>query len=85
MSYVRYPNVTREILDTVCVGDLIKINEWKVPLRVKAVSEIPEHQTILTMLCGQVQTVRMMWFLIANMSLMILSSSMKAHSILYIL
>lgn len=39
MSYVRYPNVTREILDTVCVGDLIKINEWKVPLRVKAVSE----------------------------------------------
>lgn len=39
MSYVRYSNVTREILDTVCVGDLIKINEWKVPLRVKAVSE----------------------------------------------
>lgn len=39
MGYVRYPNATREILDTVCVGDLIKINEWKVPLRVKAVSE----------------------------------------------
>ena len=33
---------------------------------------------------GQVQTVRMMWLLIANTNLMILSLSMKAHSILYI-
>ncbi len=39
MAYVSYSDVTREILDTVCVGGLIKINEWKVPMRVKAVSE----------------------------------------------
>lgn len=39
MGYVKYDSVTKEILDTICVGDLIKINEWKMPLRVKAVSE----------------------------------------------
>lgn len=39
MSYIHYSNVTREILDTICVEDLIKINDWKMPLRVKAVSE----------------------------------------------
>ncbi len=38
-QYVHYDNVTREILDTIKVGDLIKVNDWKKPMRVKAVSE----------------------------------------------
>lgn len=38
-EYVHYTNVTREILDTIKVGDLIKVNDWKKPLRVKAVSD----------------------------------------------
>ena len=38
-EYVHYTNITREILDTIKVGDLVKINYWTKPLRVKAVSE----------------------------------------------
>ena len=38
-QYSHYSNITKEILDTVKVGDLIKINDWKKPMRVKAVSE----------------------------------------------
>ena len=38
-QYKYYTNVTREILDTIKVGDLIKVNDWKKPMRVKAVSE----------------------------------------------
>lgn len=38
-QYIHYTNITKEILDTIKVGDLIKINDWKKPMRVKAVSE----------------------------------------------
>lgn len=38
-QYSHYSNITKEILDTVKVGDLIKIKDWKKPMRVKAVSE----------------------------------------------
>jgi hypothetical protein len=38
-QYVHYDNVTREILDTIKVDDLIKVNDWKKPMRVKAVSQ----------------------------------------------
>ena len=38
-NYIHYDNVTRDILDTVGVGDLIKVNDWKQPMRVKAVSK----------------------------------------------
>lgn len=38
-SYVHYDNVTREILDTIKVGDLIKVNYWESPMEVKAVSD----------------------------------------------
>lgn len=38
-QYTHYTDVTREILDTIKVGDLIKVNDWKRPMRVKAVSE----------------------------------------------
>lgn len=38
-EYEYYTDITKEILDTIKVGDLIKINDWKKPLRVKGVSE----------------------------------------------
>lgn len=38
-NYIHYDNVTKEILDTIKVGDLIRVNDWKRPMRVKAVSE----------------------------------------------
>lgn len=38
-KYTHYTNVTKEILDTIKVGDLIKVNNWKKPMRVKAVSK----------------------------------------------
>lgn len=38
-EYMHYSDVTREVLDTIKAGDLIKVNDWKRPMRVKAVSE----------------------------------------------
>lgn len=38
-NYTHYNNITREILDTIKVGDLIKVNNWESPMEVKAVSE----------------------------------------------
>ena len=38
-EYIHYTNITREILDTIKVGDLIKVNDWTKPMRVKAVSD----------------------------------------------
>jgi len=38
-EYTAYENVTKEILDTIKVGDLIKVNDWGKPLRVKGVSK----------------------------------------------
>lgn len=38
-EYIHYSDVTREALDTVKIGDLIKVNDWTKPMRVKAVSE----------------------------------------------
>lgn len=38
-QYKHYTDVTREILDTIKIGDLIKINNWKKPMRVMAVSK----------------------------------------------
>ena len=38
-QYTHYTDITKDILDTVKVGDLIKVNNWKRPMRVKAVSE----------------------------------------------
>ena len=31
--------LTKDVLDSIKVGDLIKINDWKRPMRVKAVTE----------------------------------------------
>ena len=38
-EYIHYSDVTREVLDTIQVGDLIRVNDWIKPMRVKAVSE----------------------------------------------
>lgn len=38
-KYNSYDIVTKEILDTVKIGDLIKCNDWKKPLKVIGVSE----------------------------------------------
>lgn len=38
-KYIVHTTITKEILDTIKVGDLIKINNWKKPMRVKGVSE----------------------------------------------
>lgn len=38
-TYTHYNPVTREALDTIKAGDLVKVNDWKRPMRVKGVSE----------------------------------------------
>ena len=38
-EYKHYNNVTKEILDTIEVGNLVKVNDWKKPMRVVGVSE----------------------------------------------
>lgn len=38
-EYKTYSNITKGLLDSIKVGDLIKINDWKKPLRVKGVSK----------------------------------------------
>lgn len=38
-EYKIHENITKELLDTIKVGDLIKVNDWKKPLRVKGVSK----------------------------------------------
>lgn len=39
MKYQYYGEITKDILNTIKVGDLIKINEWKKPMRVVGVSD----------------------------------------------
>lgn len=38
-KYIKLENPTKEDLDKIQVGDLVKCNRWKQPLQVKAVSE----------------------------------------------
>lgn len=38
-EYQNYTEITKELLDSVQVGDLVKCNDWKVPYRVYGVSE----------------------------------------------
>ena len=34
--YKHYENITREILDTIKIGDLVRVNDWMSPMLVKA-------------------------------------------------
>ena len=38
-KYIHYTEVTREVLDTIKVGDLVRVNDWIKPMKVKSVSE----------------------------------------------
>lgn len=38
-NYECYTEITKEILDSISVGDLIKVNNWKRPMRVRYVSD----------------------------------------------
>lgn len=37
-GYIAYTEVTKEVLDQIEIGDLIKVNDWTKPMRVKGVS-----------------------------------------------
>lgn len=37
--YETYTKITKELLDSISVGDLVKVNDWNKPLRVKGVSK----------------------------------------------
>lgn len=37
--YKHYENITREVLDTIKAGDLVRVNDWTCPMLVKAVSK----------------------------------------------
>ena len=39
MSYITYTDITKELLDSISPGDMIKVNDWKQPLKVIAVSD----------------------------------------------
>ena len=47
-SYEQYTDITKELLDSIRVGDLVKVNDWKKPPRVKGVSgkwcEVSENE-----------------------------------------
>jgi hypothetical protein len=47
-NYVVPNEITKEFLDTINVGNLVKINDWKKPMRVKGVSEnyLVMHQNL---------------------------------------
>lgn len=38
-EYKHYTNISKELLDSIKVGDYVKVNNWKRPLKVKAVSK----------------------------------------------
>lgn len=38
-EYVNYKNITREILDSVKVGDTVKCNDWEESMKVVGVSD----------------------------------------------
>lgn len=38
-GYVTYTELTKEVLDSLQVGDLVRVNDWKKPMKIKGVSE----------------------------------------------
>ena len=51
-EYKEYKNITKEILDTIKIGDLVKINYWKRPMRVMGVSE--NYFCMIQKVCGKI-------------------------------
>ncbi len=52
VNYKHYSNVTKEILDSVKVGDFIKINDWKRPMKVVGVSD--NYFAMIQKVCGNI-------------------------------
>ena len=52
MEYKHYTNISKEILDTIKVGNLVKINTWKKPMRVVGVSE--NYFCMIQKVCGKI-------------------------------
>lgn len=51
-QYERYENVTKEILDSIEVGNFVKINDWKRPMKVVGVSE--NYFCMIQKVCGEI-------------------------------
>lgn len=51
-KYKHYENVTKEILDNIKVENLVKINNWKRPMKVVGVSE--NYFAMIQKICGKV-------------------------------
>ena len=51
-DYMCYTNITKEILDNIKVGMLIKINDWKRPMKVVGVSE--NYFCMIQKVCGKI-------------------------------
>lgn len=51
-KYKHYTKITKEILDTITVKTLVKINHWKRPMRVVGVSE--NYFCMIQKVCGNI-------------------------------
>lgn len=51
-EYKHFQNVTKEILDSVKVGNFIKINSWKRPMKVVGVSD--NYFVMIQKVCGKI-------------------------------
>ena len=51
-NYNHVTEITKEILDTITVGTLIKINDWKRPMKVVGVSE--NYFCMIQKVCGKI-------------------------------
>lgn len=51
-NYKHFENITKEILDKIKVGDLVKINQQKKPMKVVGVSE--NYFAMIMKVCGDV-------------------------------
>ena len=51
-KYQHYYEITKDILDIINVGDLVRINDWKRPMRVVGVSE--NYFCMIQKVCGKI-------------------------------
>ena len=51
-EYTYYTDITKEILDYIIVGMLVKINDWKKPMKVVGVSE--NYFCMIQKVCGKI-------------------------------
>ena len=51
-DYRYYTEITKNILDDIKIGDLVKINDWRRPMRVVGVSE--NYFCMIQKVCGEI-------------------------------